>query len=41
MNKSFFTRVYNITWPNLKQVTETCPPYVLRNWYTLNYADEV
>lgn len=30
MNKSCFTGVYNFTWPNLKQVTETFPPHVLQ-----------
>lgn len=30
MNNSSFTGVYNFTWPNLKQVTETFPPYVLQ-----------
>lgn len=30
MNKSFFTGVYDFTWPILKQVTETFPPAVLQ-----------
>lgn len=30
INKGSFTGVYNLTWPNLKQATETLLPLVLQ-----------